>query len=184
MTTSGKRQLRHLNARQSGQDCAEREIMNTSTRHRRRCLLATACVALLVAVAAIAPSIARSYSFGGTLASARGPLLSGDAEQLSCLGATPGDVIEYELRGEIGSTVDDLGRGHATMNARAFFSLWASDPLNPGEPSGELLYTGSAPVHFSAFIEEWPEEGFVVTPFDSVKSKCGAQLPTLERKSA
>lgn len=114
----------------------------------------------------IAPG-AQAYSFGGTLARIAGAIVPGGAEDLSCLGATPGMVIDLRLMGEIGSTLDAVGHGHATLNGNIHFALYAPDPDAAGEP-GQLLYKGVATVQYSQLITEWPAEGFVTTPFESV----------------
>jgi hypothetical protein len=120
----------------------------------------------VVVAGAIAPS-SRAYSFGGRLAAETGAIGPGAAEDLSCLGATPGMVLDLRLMGEIGSTLDAVGHGHATLNGSVHFSLYSPDPVAAGEP-GQLLYTGVGTVHYSQLITEWPAEGFVTTPFESV----------------
>jgi hypothetical protein len=124
-------------------------------------------VAVAIAALTVA-SIAQAYSYGGTISAlGPGPLGVAAAEDLSCLGAAPDSILDLRLVGALGSTVDAGGRGHVTLNGYIAFSLYAPDPLAPTEP-GELLYTGSVDVHFSELIEEWPTEGFVTTPFDTV----------------
>lgn len=125
-----------------------------------------ALAAVAIAAAALT-SLAQAFSFGGNgLIAYRGPI-GAEAANLSCLGATPESIIDLRYAGEVGNTIDSLGRGHATFNGHVAFELSAPDPLAAEEP-GDLLYRGLQPVRFSALIEEWPPEGFVTTPFSTV----------------
>ncbi len=120
-------------------------------------------VLVVVATFTIA-STAAAYSWGGNDLFVEGP---GAVTAVPCLSAPSADFWVTRMVGAMGSTVDGTGAVHASINGQVQFSINASNPVSPDRP-GALLYWGTSDVHFSGKVREFPPDGFVTTPFETV----------------